>query len=301
MAAFTFWMRKAKSWRHFDDVDFRSAFRNATALKAQSRIAKTSLRDRFFLERLESPLRYAPTGSIWRRSPRTADGGEVTGRFTMHPQERKIRLSPSSVKFRDLAGRPNRHGCRWQSQGMVQGKLEGNLERRRQHCRPKCARGSGEIYSARRPSPAIQPARCAGTIFANRRAHAAAPRSSRGEISSYARIGTIDELLLRSPNIRLSATGTVTFDGKAASRIAARRERENSQSAFQPIRENFQADQRCRRIAAVDFQVSGTVGRPKDELGGETGRPGFERSRQRYQQLSRRRKIRRLKKEKTSG
>ena len=76
---------------------------------------------------------------------------------------------------------------------------------------------------------------------------------------------TIDELILRSPNIRLSATGTVNFNGKL---------RLNSQLAinekvrgqlFKPIRENFQpsADP---AYSTVDFQVSGTLDRPKTNL-----------------------------------
>jgi hypothetical protein len=76
---------------------------------------------------------------------------------------------------------------------------------------------------------------------------------------------TIDELVLSSSNIRLSAVGTVTFDGAL---------RLNSQLAindnirrqlFRPIRENFQPID-VPGFAAVNFEVDGTVARPKTNL-----------------------------------
>ena len=57
---FRFLDEKLKSVATFDDVRFRSSFRSATDLRGNISIEKTSLRDRFFLEQLQSPLRYAP-------------------------------------------------------------------------------------------------------------------------------------------------------------------------------------------------------------------------------------------------
>jgi hypothetical protein len=76
---------------------------------------------------------------------------------------------------------------------------------------------------------------------------------------------TIDELLFRSQNIRLSATGTVSFEGKLQleSQLAVN-EKMRSQ-LFRAIRENFQPIDEPG-YSAVAFQVSGTVGRPKTNL-----------------------------------
>jgi hypothetical protein len=76
---------------------------------------------------------------------------------------------------------------------------------------------------------------------------------------------TIDELLFRSQNIRLSAAGTVSFEGKLhlESQLAVS-EKMRSQ-LFRAIRENFQPIDEPG-YSAVSFQVSGTVGRPKTNL-----------------------------------
>ena len=76
---------------------------------------------------------------------------------------------------------------------------------------------------------------------------------------------TIDQLIFRSQNIRLSATGTVSFEGKLRleSQLAVN-EKMRSQ-LFQAIRSNFQPTD-DPAYSAVGFQVSGTVGRPKTNL-----------------------------------
>jgi hypothetical protein len=76
---------------------------------------------------------------------------------------------------------------------------------------------------------------------------------------------TIDELLFRSQNIRLSAAGTVSFEGNLhlESQLAVS-EKMRSQ-LFRAIRENFQPSDEPG-YSGVSFQVSGTVGRPKTNL-----------------------------------
>jgi hypothetical protein len=76
---------------------------------------------------------------------------------------------------------------------------------------------------------------------------------------------TIDELILRSPNIRLTASGTVTFDGKLKldSQLAIN-DRIRGQ-LFKAIRVNFQPTNEPG-YSAIDFQVGGTVDRPSTNL-----------------------------------
>jgi hypothetical protein len=76
---------------------------------------------------------------------------------------------------------------------------------------------------------------------------------------------TIDELVLRSPNIRLTSTGTVAFDGtlQLNSQLAIN-DRIRGQ-LFKAIRDNF------HRIddpgySAIEFQVGGTIERPSTNL-----------------------------------
>jgi uncharacterized protein involved in outer membrane biogenesis len=55
---FTFLDRSGRMLASFAGVDFRSSLRSALAIRGKTKVAKISLRDRFFLEQLESPLRY---------------------------------------------------------------------------------------------------------------------------------------------------------------------------------------------------------------------------------------------------
>jgi len=76
---------------------------------------------------------------------------------------------------------------------------------------------------------------------------------------------TIDEVILRSPNIRLTASGTVAFSGKLKldSQLAIN-DRLRGQ-LFKAIRANFQPTNEPG-YSAIDFQVSGTVDRPSTNL-----------------------------------
>jgi hypothetical protein len=76
---------------------------------------------------------------------------------------------------------------------------------------------------------------------------------------------TIDELILRSPNIWLTASGTVAFDGglKLDSRLAIN-DRIRGQ-LFKAIRANFQPIDEPG-YAAIDFHVGGTIDRPSTNL-----------------------------------
>jgi hypothetical protein len=76
---------------------------------------------------------------------------------------------------------------------------------------------------------------------------------------------TIDELILRSPNIRLTASGTVAFNGKVKldSRLAINDKIRGQ--LFKAIRENFQPINEPG-YSAIDFQVGGTIERPSTNL-----------------------------------
>src|SRR2546430_7567158 len=75
----------------------------------------------------------------------------------------------------------------------------------------------------------------------------------------------IDDLVLRSANIHLSAAGTVSFRGKLhlSSRLAIN-EKIRAQ-LYKPIRTNFQPTEEPG-YSAVDFEVNGTLERPKTNL-----------------------------------
>ena len=261
--SFRFLDEKGQVVATFLGVDFRSTLRNVTALNGTIRIAKTSLRDRFFLERLESPLQYDPTVLDLAKVSAALATGEVSGRFTMHPQEHDSPFT-ASVKFRGVEADQivtNAGG----NPGVVQGKLEGNLSAAGNTADPNALSGSGEIYLRDGQVQQYSLLIALGKIFQIEELTHLHLDQAKVTFHLTPGLVTVDELLLRSTNIRLSATGTITFAGKMHldSQLAVNEKIRNQ--LFSTIRENFKATS-DPAFAAVDFQVGGTVGRPKTNL-----------------------------------
>lgn len=260
---FRFLDQKLKGVATFDQVDFRSDFRTANDLRGNITIGKTSLRDRFFLQQLQSPLRYDPTELDFSQITARAGEGEITGRFTMQPQTQD---SPFTVgiKFRDV------QADRIISEaggvlGTVTGKLEGFLNASGTTADPNALTGTGEIIlrdgEVRQYSLLV----ALGQLLQIQELQQLHLDQAQVKFHINPGVVTIDELVFRSQNIRLTATGTVSFDGKLhlESQLAVN-EKMRSQ-LFRALRENFQPTNEPG-YTAVSFQVSGTVGRPKTNL-----------------------------------
>jgi hypothetical protein len=247
----------------FEDVDFQSSLRNALALRGTAKIAKVSLRDRFFLQRLESPLHYDPKELDLSNIFAHAGSGEINGSFTIQPQAQDSPFT-ASVKFRNVqadqiiteAGGPK---------GVVQGKLEGSFEATGKTADATALQGGGEIFlrdGQLRQYPLLV---ALGQVLQIEELTQLHLDQAEAKYHISPGLVTIDELVLRSPNIRLSATGTVTFNGKLRldSQLAIN-DKVRGQ-LFKPIRQNFRPVAEAG-YSAVDFQVSGTVDRPKSNL-----------------------------------
>src|SRR5438046_10409915 len=70
----------------FTGVDFRTSIRSSAWLHGDAKVAKISLRDRFFLEQLQSPLRYEPDVLELSKISARAGSGEINGYFAMQPE-----------------------------------------------------------------------------------------------------------------------------------------------------------------------------------------------------------------------
>jgi hypothetical protein len=260
---FRFLDQKLQSVATFDEVDFRSNFRTSTDLRGNITIAKTSLRDRFFLQQLQSPLRYDSTELDFSQISARAGEGAISGRFTIQPQAEDSPFSVS-IKFRDVqadriiaeAGGPV---------GTLTGKLEGHLDASGQTADPNALAGTGEIIlhdgQVRHYSLLV----ALGQLLQIPELQQL--RLDQAQVKYHITPGvvTIDELIFRSENIRLSAVGTVSFDGKLRleSQLAVNEKIRNQ--LFRAIRENFKPID-DPDYTAVSFQISGTVGRPKTNL-----------------------------------
>src|SRR5215472_7803180 len=85
----------------FAGVDFRTNIRSALALRGDAKVTRVSLRDRFFLDQLRSPLRYEPDVlELSKISARVAEG-EVDGYFAMQPEAEDSPFT-TSINFHDV-------------------------------------------------------------------------------------------------------------------------------------------------------------------------------------------------------
>jgi type II secretion system protein N len=260
---FRFLDEKLKSVATFDDVRFRSGFRTATDLRGDISIEKTSLRDRFFLEQLQSPLLYAPDELDFSQITARAGGGEITGRFTLLPQTEDSPFTVS-IRFHDVqADRivADAGGAR----GMITGRLEGHLDASGTTADQNALAGAGEIILLDGQVQQYSLLVALGQLLQIEELRQLHLDQAQVKYHINPGVITIDELLFRSQNIRLSAAGTVSFEGKLhlESQLAVN-EKMRSQ-LFRAIRENFQPIDEPG-YSAVSFQVSGTVGRPKTNL-----------------------------------
>jgi hypothetical protein len=262
-ARFRFLDEKLQSVATFDDVDFRSSFRSTTDLRGNIAIAKTSLRDRFFLQQLQSPLHYDPSELDFSQITARAGEGQIAGRFTIQPQAEDSPFTVS-IKFNEVqadriiteaGGVP----------GTVTGKLEGFLDAAGKTADPNALSGSGEIIlrdgQVRQYSLLV----ALGQLLQIQELQQLHLDQARVKYHINPGVVTVDELVFQSENIRLTATGTVSFDGKLQleSQLAVN-EKMRSQ-LFRAIRDNFKPIDEPG-YTAVNFQVGGTVGRPKTNL-----------------------------------
>lgn len=247
----------------FERLRFRSNFRTATELRGNASIAKTSLRDRFFLEDLQSPLSYDPSELDFSEITARAAGGEITGRFTMRPGDADSPFKVT-VKFRDLDADRIVSEARGPL-GMVEGKLEGHLEAAGKTADPNALTGVGEIHL--RDGQVRQYSLLVALGQLLQIDELTQLRFDQAQVKYHIQPGlvTIDELLLSSANIRLSAVGTITFGGKLRLESQLAINEKIRGQLFQPISDNFRPIEQPG-FAAIDFQVRGTLDKPKTDL-----------------------------------
>lgn len=261
---FTFLDSAGRIVAKFSGLDFTSSFRTATALKGSTQIEKISLRDRFFIEHLDSPLHYDPALLAFSKISADTAEGKLNGSFQMQLQEVDSPFN-ASVKFHDLqaaklladAGGPPE---------MLTGRVEGFLDAEGSTADSNSIRGRGEIFlrdgTLRQYSLLV----ALGQILQIDELMQLHLEQAELHFHINPGIVTIDQLLLRSPNIRLAATGTIKFDGKLRLNAQLALNDKIRRQLFEPIRVNFVPVNEPAGYAAIDFHVSGTLERPKTDL-----------------------------------
>ena len=233
------------------------------ALRGDAKVTRVSLRDRFFLDQLRSPLRYEPDVlELSKISARVAEG-EVNGYFAIQTEAEDSPFT-TSVNFHDVladqlvenAGGPK---------GMVNGKLEGSFQAWGKTGDADALVGQGEIFLREGRVQQYKLLVLLGQILQIEELQELHLEQADAKYHLRPGLVTIDELVLRSPNIRLTSSGTVAFDGtlQLNSQLAIN-DRIRGQ-LFKAIRDNF------HRIddpgySAIEFQVGGTIERPSTNL-----------------------------------
>jgi hypothetical protein len=260
---FTFLDHAGRLIASFTGVDFRTNIRSASALQGETKIARISLRDRFFLDQLRSPLRYEPDVlELSNISARVAEG-EVNGYFAIQPEAEDSPFT-TSINFHNVladqivgnAGGPV---------GMVKGKLEGTFQASGKTGDPDALTGKGEIFLREGRVEQYRLLVLLGQILQIEELQELHLEQADAKYHLSPGLVTIDELLLRSPNIQLTALGTVGFDGtlQLNSQVAIN-DRIRGQ-LFKAIRDNFHPIDEPG-YSAIDFQVGGTIDRPSTNL-----------------------------------
>jgi hypothetical protein len=260
---FTFLDHTGRLIASFTGVDFRTKIRSATALHGDTEVTRISLRDRFFLDQLRSPLRYEPDVlELSKISARVADG-EVDGYFAIQTEAEDSPFT-TRVNFHDVladqivanAGGPK---------GMVKGKLEGSFQASGKTGEPGALVGKGEIFLRDGRVQQYRLLVLLGQILQIEELQELHLEQADAKYHLRPGVVTVDELVLRSPNVRLTASGTVAFDGtlQLNSQLAIN-DRIRGQ-LFKAIRDNFHPIDEPG-YSAIEFQVSGTVDRPSTNL-----------------------------------
>jgi hypothetical protein len=151
------------------------------------------------------------------------------------------------------------------SKGMVQGSLDGMLEASGKTADPNALTGTGEISLRDGQLQQYSLLVALGQILQIEELTQLRLNQAAAKYHLSPGVVNVDELVLRSPNIRLSATGTIGFDGKLRLESELAIDEKIRGRLFQPMRDNFQPISEPG-YSAIAFHVGGTIDRPNSNL-----------------------------------
>ena len=260
---FRFLDRSGQLIANFEGVRFHASLANPSSLHGNARVEKVSLRDRLFLQQLKSPVRYDENGLNLAQIAAHVGNGDISGQFTIQPETDE---SPFHVelKFHNVqadqviveAGGPR---------GVLQGKLEGSLQVDGKTTDSDALNGTGEVVLHDGQLRQYNLLVALGQIFQIEELTQLHLEQATAKFHLTPGTAVIDELVLRSANIRLSATGTVSFRGKLHLNSQLAINEKVKAQLFKPVRTNFKPTDEPG-YSAVDFEVGGTLDKPKTNL-----------------------------------
>lgn len=260
---FSFLNRSGTALAKFAGVNVRSTIDDDSTLHGQATAERVDLRDRFELTELRTPIRYAPAQLELPKISARAAGGELSGNFLIEPQSPNSPFD-FSIKFRSLdadqlvrqAGGPA---------GTIQGKLGGAFAAKGRASDQSALKGAGEFSLRDGQLRQYSLLVALGQILQIEELTQLHLDQADAKYHVDLDVITVDEIVLRSPNLRLTANGTVDFDGKLHLNAQLAINDKIREQLFKPMRANFQPLNEAG-MSAVDFQITGTLERPKTNL-----------------------------------
>ncbi len=262
--SFHFLDREKRNVALFDGVQFSSSMRDITTIRGQVRINNIALRDRVFLSALRSPVRYNPDELALSGLTAQIAKGQLTGDFSMSPQEQDSPFTVHASFHRLQADQLVAEAGG--SRDIVRGVLEGTLDATGKTADPDALTGSGSISLQNGRVQQFAVFAAIGQLLQIEELTQLDLEQAEAKFHLSGNTVLVDELILRSPNLRLTATGSISLRGGklALDSVLAINDKIRSQ-LFRGIRENFAATSEPGQYA-LQFHVGGTVDKPKTDL-----------------------------------
>jgi len=262
--SFHFLDREKRNVALFDGVQFSSSMRDIATLRGQVRIENIALRDRVFLSALRSPIRYNPDELALPELTAQIAKGQLTGDFSMSPQEKDSPFTVHASFHRLQADQLVAEAGG--SRDIVRGVLEGTLDATGKTADPDALTGSGTILLQNGRVQQFAVLAAVGQLLQIEELTQLDLEQAEAKYHLNGSTVLIDELILRSPNLRLTATGSISLRGGklALDSVLAINDKIRSQ-LFRGIRENFVPTSEPGQYA-LQFHVGGTVDKPKTDL-----------------------------------
>src|SRR5438270_867271 len=184
------------------------------SIRGQVRIDKIVLRDRVFLSALRSPIRYDPSELELSGITAQIAKGQLAGDFSMEPQAEDspftVHASFHRVQADELVAQAGG------SRDMIRGILEGTFDATGKTAEPDALTGSGTILLQNGHVQQFAVLAALGQLLQIEELMQLDLEQAEAKYRLAGNTVLVDELLLRSPNLRLTATGSVSLRGKLA-------------------------------------------------------------------------------------
>jgi type II secretion system protein N len=246
-----------------DDVDLDYTVITEERVEGTARIGRVNYADALFFENVRSPFTYAGEEFTLPRIEATLGGGSVTGSFDLKPTETK---SPfvAQLEFANVDLAQVTTAAGWAS-GRASGALAGNISLKGPSRQVEKAEGQGHLTLTNGVLRQMDLLQTLGEVLQLDELIQLRLTNATTDFHLGGEKIHIDRLLLESPDLKLSATGTARFNRKLEldARLSVDEATLKRRAPF--VRNLFASTDESGQHA-IDFKVGGTWDRPTTDL-----------------------------------